>query len=171
MRAIHQSFLIAVATLGAAFAHAQGLCDLLPATAVKSALGLSGNLTAKPNTRGGNGCDYKLDGAIPTTVIADPSDASGMVGTIFDQRLKQPGFGAQLVPGLGDAAFYVVEPDQNLLTDQTQSYTQQSLVFRAKGKVISFIVMTPGAGVAKAALLSLGTLTISKPINTLKDPT
>jgi hypothetical protein len=83
----------------------------------------------------------------------------------------QPGFGAQLVPGLGDAAFYGIKPDQNLLTDHTQSYTQQSLVFRAKGKVVSFIVMTPGAGVPKAALLSLGTLTISKPINTLKDPT
>jgi hypothetical protein len=171
MHPVHQSFLVAVATLGAAAAQAQSLCDLMPAAAVKSALGLNGNLTAKPNTQGGNGCDYKLDGAIATTVIADSSDAAGMVGTIFDQRLKQLGFGAQLVPGLGDAAFYVVKPNQNLPTDHTQSYTQQSLVFRAKGKIVSFIVMTPGAGVPKAALLSLGTLTIAKPINTLKDPT
>jgi hypothetical protein len=170
MRPIHQSFLIAIGTLLTAAAHAQSLCDLVPAADVKSALGLNGNLSATPNTQGGNGCDYKLEGAIPTTVVADSADASGMVGTIFDQRLKQLGFGAQLVPSLGDAAYYVAKPDQNLLTDHTQSYTQQSLVFRGKGKIVSFMVMTPGAGLPKAALLSLGTLIISKPINTLKDP-
>jgi hypothetical protein len=43
-------------------------------------------------------------------------------------------------------------------------------VFRAKGKIVSFIVMTPGNGLPKSAILSLGALAISKPINTLKDP-
>jgi hypothetical protein len=60
-------------------AQAQSLCDLLPAPAVKATLGLTGDLSAKPNTEGGNGCDYKGAAVGPTTVIADSSDDAGMV--------------------------------------------------------------------------------------------
>jgi len=45
------------------------------------------------------------------------------------------------------------------------------IVFRAKGKIVNFILMIPGDGVPKALMLALATYTISKPINTLKDPT
>jgi hypothetical protein len=45
---------------------------------------------AKPNTEGGNGCDYMLDGTVSTTVIADASDDTGIVGMIFTKRVKDP---------------------------------------------------------------------------------
>jgi len=169
MRSMYQLAPIAVATLVASNAHGQSLCDLIPAATVKTTLTLTGNLTATPNREGGNGCDYKLDGALAIAVTADSSDASGMVGMMFDRRLKQLPTGALLVPHIGDAAYYVAKPGQNIAKDHTNTYTQQSLVFRAKGKVVSFIVMTPGSGVPKDALLTLGTLTASKPIDSLKD--
>jgi hypothetical protein len=151
-------------------AQAQSLCDLLPAPAVKATLGLTGDLSAKPNTEGGNGCDYKGAAVGPTTVIADSSDDGGMVKMIFDQRMKMLGSGGQAVSGVGDAAYYEERDNQQIPRFPGQEFTQQSLVFRAKGKILSFIVMTPGNGLPKSAILSLGALAISKPINTLKDP-
>jgi hypothetical protein len=151
-------------------AQAQSLCDLLPATVMKSALGLTGDLSAKPNTEGGNGCDYKSAAVGPTTVIADSSDDAGIIRTIFDQRMKMLVPGGQAISGVGDVAYYEEKKNQQIPKFPGQNFTQQSLVFRAKGKIVSFIVMTPGDGVLKSALLALGALAISKPINTLKDP-
>ena len=45
------------------------------------------------------------------------------------------------------------------------------IVFRAKGKIVNLILMIPGDGIPKALMLALATYTISKPINSLKDPT
>jgi len=151
-------------------AWAQSLCDVLPASAVKATLGLAGDLSAKPNTEGGNGCDYKGAAVGPTTVIADSSDDGGMVRMIFDQRMKMLGSGGQAISGVGDAAYYEEKRNQQIPRFPGQEFTQQSLVFRAKGKIVSFIVMTPGNGLSKPAILALGGLAISKPINTLKDP-
>jgi len=149
---------------------AQSLCDVLPASAVKSTLGLTGDLSSKPNTEGGNGCDYKGAAIGPTTVIADSSDDAGIFRTIFDQRMKMLRPGEQAISGVGDAAYYAERDSQQIPRFPGQEFTQQSLVFRAKGKIVSFIVMTPGNGLPKSAILSLGALAISKPINTLKDP-
>jgi hypothetical protein len=142
---------------------------VLPAETVKSTLGLIGNLTAKPNTEGGNGCDYKLDGAVSTTVIADASDDTGIVGMMFTKRVKDPGVGGQAVAGVGDTAYYMYQGGQNIPKDMTQSYTRQSLVLRAKGKIVSFIITTPQKGLPKDAVLALGKLTAAKAIDTLKE--
>jgi hypothetical protein len=51
------------------------------------------------------------------------------------------------------------------------NFTQQSIVFRAKGKIVNLILMIPGGGVPRASMLALATYTIFKSIDTLKDPT
>jgi hypothetical protein len=167
MRSMYPALLLVALAVPAS---AQSFCNVVAASEVKAALGLAGNLTAKPNTEGGNGCDYTLDGAVTTTVKADASDAAGMVGTIFDIRLKNLGPDAQIVSGVGETAYYDYRTGQNIPKDHTQAYTQQSIVFRAKGKIVSYIILTPKKGVPKAGVLALGTLTVAKPINTLKDP-
>jgi hypothetical protein len=151
-------------------ASAQSFCDLLPAATVKAALGLTGNLTAKPDTDGGNGCDYTLDTPGPTTVIADSSDYKGIIKTMFDQRMATLKGTMTKLPGLGDAAYYDFKDHQQIPRFQGTNFTQQSIVFVAKGKLITYIIMTAGPGLPKSAVVSLGTLTISKPIDTLKDP-
>ena len=163
----NMTFVVALASCGwfAASARAQSFCDLLPASAVQQALGISGNLKATPNTEGGNGCDYKLDANGPTTVMADSTDDSGIYTTIFNQRLSTMKADAR-VSGIGDAAYYDQRNNQQIPSMPNKNFTQQSLVFRGKGKIVSFIVMLQGSGVPKAAILSLGALALSKPINT-----
>ena len=151
-------------------ASAQGFCDLLPASAVQSTLGISTALTATPNTEGGNGCDYKGMAAGPVTIIADSSDDTGMYRAIFNQQLSRPGPNGQAISGLGDAAFCVESHHQQIPKYPGVMYSKQDLVFRGKGKIISYICMIPGNGVSRAAVLALGQLTLSKPINTLKNP-
>jgi hypothetical protein len=137
---------------------------------VQSTLGISATLTATPNTEGGNGCDYKGASTGPITLDADTVSDAGMYKTIFDQRLHNLGPNEQLVSGIGDAALYELRQDQEITKYPGVSFTQQSIVFRAKGKIVNFILMIPGKGVPKASMLALATYTISKPINTLKDP-
>jgi hypothetical protein len=155
---------------GAIPASAQSLCDLVSAAIVQSTLGISVPLNATPNTQGGNGCDYKGAATGPTTVIADTVSDSGMYRTIFDQRLHTLGPTQQLVSGIGDAAYYDLKQDQQIPKYPGVNFTQQSIVFRAKGKIVNFILMVAGNGVPKASMLALATYTISRPINTLKDP-
>lgn len=150
-------------------ASAQTFCDLVPASAVSASLGVP-NLTAKPNMTGGNGCDYRTKPDAPLAVRADSSDYADAYKTIFDQRLAQLSEGDTLVQGLGDAGYYSFQDLQNVPSDPTQSYTKQSIVFRAKGKIVSFIIFLPGKGVPKTAVLALGKMTAAKPINTLKSP-
>src|SRR5579864_1673678 len=83
---------------------AQGFCDLVPAATVKSALGLTEKLAAKPKGDGNTGCLYKGNTPGPITLVAEASDASGMRGTMFEQRLTSLGPNTQLVQGLGEAA-------------------------------------------------------------------
>jgi hypothetical protein len=151
-------------------ARAQSLCDLLPASLVKSTLGLTSDLTAAPNTQGGNGCDYKSPGVGPLTVSADCGNESEMTKMMFNAEVKALGRGGQRLSGMGDDAFYDEKRNQQMPKYPGKRFTQQSVVIRAKGKVISLIVMTPEDGIAKAAVISLGTVTLSKPIGTLKDP-
>jgi hypothetical protein len=128
-----------------------------------------------PNCRtqhaGGNGCDYKGTSTGPLTLTADTISDAGLYKTIFDQRLHSLGPTKQLVSGVGDAAYYDFKQHQEIPKYPGVNFTQQSIVFRAKGKIVNFILMIPGDGVPKALMLALATYTISKPINTLKDPT
>jgi hypothetical protein len=147
---------------------AQSLCDLLPASAVQSALGLSTPLTATPNTQGGNGCDYKVASPGPIVVMADTADDSGFTQTYFNQRLSQPGSGGQAISGIGDGAYYTENRRNSFPKYPGINFAKQDLVFRAKGKITSFVCTFQGNGVPKSALLALGQLALSKPLNTLK---
>ena len=148
----------------------QSLCDLVPATIVQSKLGLNVQLTATPNTSGGNGCDYKGVSTGPVTVSADASSYTGVNKTIFDQRMHNLGSTEQLVSGIGDAAYYGLRQNQQIPKYFDLTYTQQSIVFRAKGKIVNFTLLVPGNGVPKASMLALANYAISRPIEALKDP-
>ena len=164
------SFALICATLLATPAIAQNFCDLVPAAIVKSTLGLTDKLSAKPKGDGMPGCQYKGSTPGPFTLVADASDASGMRGTMFEQRLTSLGPNAKLIPGLGEAAYYSQTDNEQIPKFPGVTYTQQLIVFRAKGKIISLVVTTPGAGIPKEALESLATLAASKAIETLPDP-
>ncbi|MGO8858325.1 MAG: hypothetical protein ACLQO1_21830 [Steroidobacteraceae bacterium] len=154
----------------AATAQAQSFCDLVPASAVAATLGIPANFAAKPNVQGGNGCDYKGEAGKPDIAVADASDDSGMMKTLSDMRFKSLGPNDERVSGIGDAAIYYGKTVAYPRLAEPQ-YFQQGIVIRAKGKYVSFEVTLPGnKGVPKAAMLSLGQLIVSKPIDTLKDP-
>jgi hypothetical protein len=163
-------FTLACVSLLAAPASAQGFCALLPADAVKSTLGITVKLVAKATSETGNNCHYRVPAPGPVTVIADSGDATGMVGTMFDQRLTTLGPDSQLLPGVGEAAYYSQRDNEQIAKFPGITFTQQSIVFRAKGKIISLIVTTAGTGLPKAAIQSLAALALSKPIDTLQDP-
>jgi hypothetical protein len=148
---------------------AQSLCNLLPAPAVQSALGLTTPLTATPDTDGGNGCDYKGATPGPIIVMADTSDSSGIVGTMFNQRLTKLGPNAALVSGVGEAAYYDESHHQQIPKYPGVVFSKQDVVFRAKGKIVSFVCTFQGNGVPKSTILALAQLALSKPINTLKN--
>ena len=164
------TFALTCTALLATPAIAQSFCDLVPAATVKSTLGLAEKLVAKPKSEGGTGCQYKSNVPGPLILIADTSDASGMRGTMFEQRLTSLGPNAQLIQGLGEAAYYSETDNEQIPKFPGVPYTQQSVVFRAKGKIISLVVTTPGSGIPKEALESLATLAASKPLDTLLDP-
>jgi hypothetical protein len=166
----HQVALLVAMTCAAIPASAQSLCELVPAAVVQSTLGISVTLTAAPNTQGGNGCDYKGASTGPITLTADTVSDAGIYKTIFDQRLGSLGPTQQRVSGVGDAAYYDFKPRQQIPKYPGVNFTQQSIVFRAKGKIVNFILMIPGDGVPKASMMALATYAISKPINSLKDP-
>jgi len=148
----------------------QSFCDLVPAAVVKSTLGLTDKLAAKRETEGSTGCQYKSSAPGPIILIAHASDASGMRGTMFEQRLTSLGPNAELIQGLGEAAYYSQTDNEQFPKFPGVTYTQQSVVFRAKGKIISLLLTTPGAGVPKETLRSLATLAESKALETLFDP-
>jgi hypothetical protein len=157
--------LVVLAASGALWsvpASAQSFCDLVPASEVKAALGITGNLMGKPTREGGNGCAYSTGEAnVPNVVDANSSDYAGIIKTVADTRFASPGPNEERVSGLGEAAIY---------TSNTYSH-RQSIFFRAKGKYVNLYVSAGGTnGVPKAAIISLATLVVSKPINTLKDP-
>jgi hypothetical protein len=158
------------AVLFATPAFAQNFCDLVPASAVKSNLGITTKLEAKPNTEGGNGCRYIESNKAPITLVANTSDASGMSGDMFTQRLASLGPNAQLIQGLGEAAYYSQLDNEQIPKFPGVTYTQQRIVFRAKGRIVSLLVTTPGTGVPKEALESLANFVASKPLDTLIDP-
>ena len=166
----HQIALLVTMMCAAIPASAQNLCDLVPPAVVQSTLGISVTLTAAPNTQGGNGCDYKGASAGPLTLTADAISDAGIYKTIFDQRLRSLGPTQQRVSGVGDAAYYDFKQHQEISKYPGVNFTQQSIVFRAKGKIVNFILMIPGDGVPKALMLALATYTSSKPIDALKDP-
>jgi hypothetical protein len=149
---------------------AQGLCDLVPASVVQSTLGITTPLTATPNTEGGNGCDYKVKAAGPIWIKADDTDYTGIYKTLQDQQFTQLPYGSKLVPGMGDKAYYSENHDQQIAAYPQLGYTQQALVFVAKGKIVSFIFMLLNEGVPKANVLALGKYALAKPIETLKMP-
>lgn len=151
-------------------AFAQNFCDLVPASVIKSNLGLTNKLEAKPITTGGNGCHYIENNKAPVPVVVDTSDASGMMGTLFTQRLASLGPNAQLIQGLGEAAYYSERDNLQMPKFPGATYTQQSIVFRAKGRIVSLIVTTAGSGIPKESLESLANLVASKPLETLIDP-
>jgi hypothetical protein len=166
----HRLAILVALTCAAIPACAQSLCDLVPAAVVQSTLGIPAPLTAAPNTEGGNGCDYKGASTGPITITADTVSDAGVYKTIFDQRLHNLVPTEKLVSGVGDAALYELREQQEITKYPGVNFTQQSIVFRAKGKIVNFILMSPGNGVPKASMLALANYTISKPINTLKDP-
>jgi sugar lactone lactonase YvrE len=141
----------------------------LPASAVQSALGLATPLTATPDTDGGNGCDYKGAAPGPIVVMADTSDSSGIVGTMFNQQLTKLGPNATLLSGVGEAAYYSESHHQQIPRYPGVAFSKQDLAFRAKGKIVSFVCTFRGNGVPKSAAIALAQLALSKPINTLKD--
>jgi hypothetical protein len=163
-------FTLTCAMLAATPATAETFCELVPAAAVKAALGITENLTAKPSDAAGTGCLYREDAPGPVTLIASSGNASGMMGTLFSQRMNSLSHNAQALPDVGEAAYYDETGNQQFAKFPGTTYTQQSIVFRAKGKIISLRVMTSGGGVTKTAVQSLATLTLSKPIETLEDP-
>jgi hypothetical protein len=154
----------------AASATAQSFCDLLPAAVVQSTLGISTTLTATPNTEGGNGCDYKGAAVSPIIVMADTSDDTGTMTTMFTQHLGDPGPNGHRISGVGDAAYYLESHQQEIPRFPGVLFSKQVVVFRAKGKITSLVCTFQGNGVPKAAMLALANLTISRPINTLKNP-
>ena len=160
------AFLAAVA-VSAIPIRAQSLCDLVPAAAVQSTLGITTPLKATPNTDGGNGCDYKGMAAGPIWIKADDTDYTGIYKTIQDQQFTQLPYGSTLVTGIGDKAYYSENHGQNIAGYQL-NYTKQALVFVAKGKIISFIFVLLNQGAPKANVLALGKYTLAKPIETLK---
>jgi len=166
----HQAALLVAIACAAIPASAQSLCELVPAAVVQSTLGIPVTLTAAPNTQGGNGCDYKGASTGPITLTADTISDAGIYKTIFDQRLHSLGPTQQLVSGVGDAAYYDLKQQQQIPKYPGVNFTRQSIVFRAKGKIVNFILTIPGDGVTKASMLALANYTISKPINSLKDP-
>jgi hypothetical protein len=163
--------LLVTLTCAATSASAQSLCELVPAAVVQSTLGIPVTLTATPNTQGGNGCDYKGTSTGPITVTADTISDSGIYKSVFDKRLQSLGPTQQLVSGIGDAAYYDFKKLQQIPKYPGVNFTQQSIVFRAKDKIVNFTIMIPGNGVPKASMLALANYAISKPINTLRDPT
>jgi hypothetical protein len=164
------SFALLCTSLLATPAVAESFCDLVPAATVKTTLGITEKLVTKPKSEGSIGCHYKTNSAGPIVLIADASDASGMMGTMFEQRLASLGPKAQVIQGLGDAAYYSQIDNEQISKFPGVTYTQQSIVFRAKGKIISLILTTAGNGVPKEALQSLANLAASKPIENLLDP-
>jgi hypothetical protein len=156
------------ALLGAGSVTAQSFCDLVPAAAVKSALGITANLAAKPNMQGGNGCDYAAGGDGPAAVVADASDYTSVIKAVADARFAGPLLvGEELASGVGEVARYT----RKVADIRAVRYIQQGLFFRAKGKYVNFTVTTLGSsGLPKAAILALGTYIVAQPINTLKDP-
>jgi hypothetical protein len=153
-----------------ACASAQSLCDVLPAAEVKATLGLAGNLTPKPDTDGGNGCDYSLDTPGNITVMADVSDYTSMLKTLTEQTMAHLSGTQSKLPALGDVAYYDLRDNWTIPKYRTMTFTQQSISFVAKGKLVSFIIVTVGKGAPKDAVVALGKLTIAKPIEKLKDP-
>lgn len=163
------SFAILVTALLATPAIAENFCDLVPAATVKTTLGLTDKLSAKAKSGDSAGCEYKSSTPGPFVVVADAADESGMRGTMFEQRIASPGPYAQLIQGLGDAAYYSELSNEQIAKFPGVTYTQQTIVFRAKGKIISLLVTTPGGGIPKEALQALATLAASKAIETLVD--
>ena len=163
-------FALPCAALLAAPVFAQNFCDLVPAAAVKSNLGITIKLEAKPITEGGNGCHYIESNKAPITLVANTSDASGMSGDMFTQRLASLGPNAQLIQGLGEAAYYSQQGNEQMPKFPGVTYTQQRIVFRAKGRIVSLLVTTPGSGIPKEALESLANFVASKALDTLIDP-
>jgi hypothetical protein len=149
---------------------AENFCDLISAGTIKSTLGLTDKLEAKAKSDGSAGCQYKTNTPGPFVVVADASDSSGMRGTMFDERIASPGPYAKLIDGLGEAAYYSETDNVQIPKFPGVTYTQQTVVFRAKGKIVSLLVTTPGTGISKDALKSLAALAASKAIETLPDP-
>jgi hypothetical protein len=117
-------------------AQAQSLCDLLPATVMKSALGLTGDLSAKPNTEGGNGCDYKSAAVGPTTVIADSSDDAGHHQD--DLRSAYEDAGARRTGDLGEWA--MLPTTKKRRTSRSRSFQgrislSRALYFEPRGRL------------------------------------
>jgi len=163
------AMVVAMGAVSALPLTAQSLCDLVPESVVQSTLGVTTPLTATPNTEGGNGCDYKGMAAGPIWIKADDTDYSGIYKTIQDQQFTHLPYGAKLVAGVGDKAYYSESHGENIAGYQL-SYSKQALVFVAKGKIISFIFMLLNQGASKESILALGKYTLAKPIETLKMP-
>src|SRR5580658_5706508 len=140
--------LVASACWLAVPARALDFCDLVPASAVKSALGISGNLVGKPTRNGGNGCAYTTgEPNTPDVVDANSSDYAGLIKTIADSRFGSSlGPNEERVSGVGEAAVYTSKTNGN----------RQGIFFRAKGKYVNLYVSAGGSnGVPKSAIVSL----------------
>jgi hypothetical protein len=164
-------FMLACTALLTTPAVAQNFCDLVPAAAVKSNLGITTKLEAKPNIEGGNGCHYIESNKAPITLVANTSDAAGMSGEMFEHRLTSLGPNAELIQGLGEAAYYSQQDNEQLPKFPGVTFTQQRIVFRAKGRIVSLLLTTAGSGIPKEALQSLANLVASKALDSLVDPT
>jgi hypothetical protein len=163
------AFVVAIGAVSATPLAAQSLCDLVPASVVQSTLGIATPLTAKPNPEAGNGCDYRGMARRAIWITANETDYSGIYKTVQDQLFTQLAYGSQPVPGLGDKAYYA-ERHGRQVAGRDFYYTKQTLIFVAKGKVISFVFLLLNEGAPKANVLALGKYVLDQPIETLKVP-
>ena len=162
---VNVGMVIFAASWGLVGARAQAVsfCDLVPASAVASTLGITVVLVAKPDADDPNRCDYKGQGNSPSVdVVALSTLDAGFTKTLADSRFANmsSSAGEERVSGIGDAAIY-----------WNRVNLQLGMLIRTKGKYVTFTVSTYNAkGLPKDAILSLGRLIVSKPLDTLKYP-
>jgi len=132
-------------------AMAASVCDAVPASAVIGALGLPGQLI--PNVAG-SGCDYNMgEGAKVSVSVHMDADADG-IKTMFDAGLKSHDSSYTKIAGVGDAA--------TLRSEKMNNFILESLVFRAKGKIVSLDIASYVGLLPNSAIVKLGALFASK---------
>ena len=162
--------LLAAGLLVPAIAAAQSLCDLIPASKVKTLLDLNTALLAVPDTEWGNGCDYSIPHASEPTVEADASDDSGMDSLELSNHDSSLNDDDRRISGIGELAIYTDDNHAQDPANPSVYVTRQSLIFRTDEKIVDFVILSSGNSPTEAEVISLGKFAASEPLDSLKDP-
>ena len=162
--------LFAVSLLFPLAAEAQSLCNLLPASKVKSLLDFNQALVAAPDMDWGNGCDYSLPHASQPVVEAETSDDTGMDSLALTNHADSLNDDDQRVTGIGEVAIYTDDDHEQDPSAPTVFYTRQSLIFRTDDKIVDFVIISSSRGPTEAEVLALGKFVASEALDSLKDP-